>query len=108
LISDYLKDKRYSLIGCAILGLIGTLIIPQIAKHKLILMIDLFFLGGIPAGLYTIGLAQLGECLKGQELASANSAFIFCYGIGTLIGPAIIGQTMDILKPFGFSLAIAC
>ncbi|WP_438721521.1 MFS transporter [Bartonella rochalimae] len=108
LISDYLKDKRYSLIGCAILGLIGTLIIPQIAEHKLILMIDLFFLGGIPAGLYTIGLAQLGECLKGQELAAANSAFIFCYGIGILIGPAIIGQTMDILKPFGFSLAIAC
>ncbi|MCL6230050.1 MFS transporter [Bartonella bilalgolemii] len=108
LISDYLKDKRYSLMGCAILGLIGTLIIPQIAEHKLILMIDLFFLGGIPAGLYTIGLAQLGECLKGQELAAANSAFIFCYGIGILIGPAIIGQTMDILKPFGFSLAIAC
>ncbi|AQX28052.1 MULTISPECIES: MFS transporter [unclassified Bartonella] len=107
-ISDYLKDKRYSLMGCAILGLIGTLIIPRIAEHQLILMIDLFLLGGIPAGLYTIGLAQLGTYLKGQELAAANSAFIFCYGIGILIGPAIIGQIMDMFKPFGFSLAIAC
>lgn len=107
-ISDYAKDQRYPLMGCAILGFLGTFIIPWIIQYTWILMFDLFLLGGVSAGLYTIGLAHLGVRLKGHELATANSAFIFCYGIGMLIGPTIIGQSMDIFKPFGFSVAMSC
>ncbi|WP_083871977.1 hypothetical protein [Bartonella rattaustraliani] len=66
-------------------------------------MFDLFLLGDVSAGLYTIRLAHLGNRLKGHELAT-----IFCYEIGMLAGPTIIGQTMDIFKPFVFSIAIAC
>ncbi|WP_455477586.1 MFS transporter [Bartonella sp. B41] len=108
IISDYTKDFRYPLISCAILGLIGTFTIPWIVKYKWILMLDLVILGGVSAGLYTIGLARLGTCFKGHKLAAANSAFIFCYGIGMLVGPAIIGRVMDIFKPFGFSITITC
>ncbi|MCZ2328294.1 MFS transporter [Bartonella sp. F02] len=107
-ISDYVSDKRYSLISCAIFGFLGTFIVPWISEYKLILMFDLFLLGGVSAGLYTIGLAQLGARLTGNELAAANSAFIFCYGIGMLVGPTIIGQAMDFFQPFGFSLTMAC
>ncbi|WP_019218586.1 MFS transporter [Bartonella florencae] len=106
IISDYVKDRRYPLMGCAILGFFGTLMIPWITKLQWFLMIDFFLLGGVSAGLYTIGLAHLGARFKGHELAYANSAFIFCYGIGMLIGPTLIGQSMDIFKPFGFSIAI--
>lgn len=108
IISDYTKDRRYPLMGCAVLGFIGTFMIPWITKHQWLLMFDLFLLGGVSAGLYTIGLAHLGARFKGHELAHANSAFIFCYGIGMLIGPTLIGQTMDIFTPFGFSVAITC
>ncbi|WP_375662551.1 MFS transporter [Bartonella sp. OC16QHHD] len=107
IISDYAKDRRYPLMSCAILGFIGTFIVPWILQYPWILMLDLFFLGGVSASLYTISLAHLGARLKGQELAAANSAFIFCYGIGMLIGPTFIGKSMDIFKPFGFSIAMA-
>ncbi|EJF88749.1 MFS transporter [Bartonella tamiae] len=107
MISDIIKDRRISLMGCALIGLIGTLILPIIAECKWAIMIDLFILGGVSAGLYTIGLAQLGSRLSGHELAAANSAFIFCYGIGMLVGPTIIGKAMDIFSPFGFSNAMA-
>ncbi|CAK01505.1 MFS transporter [Bartonella tribocorum] len=107
IISDYAKDRRYPLIGCAILGFVGTFTVPWIIQYPWILMLDLFLLGGVSASLYTIGLAHLGARLKGQELAAANSAFIFCYGIGMLIGPTFIGKSMDIFNPFGFSIAMA-
>lgn len=107
MISDFVTDKRYPLMGCAIIGLVGTLTIPLIAEVKWQLTLDLFILGGVSAGLYTIGLAQLGARLKGFELAAANSAFIFCYGIGMLVGPTAIGKAMDIFPPFGFSDTMA-
>lgn len=107
MISDFVTDKRYPLMGCAIIGLVGTLTIPWIAEVKWQLTLDLFILGGVSAGLYTIGLAQLGARLKGFELAAANSAFIFCYGIGMLVGPTAIGKAMDIFSPFGFSDTMA-
>lgn len=107
MISDFVTDKRYPLMGCAIIGLVGTLTIPLIAEVKWQLTLDLFILGGVSAGLYTIGLAQLGARLKDFELAAANSAFIFCYGIGMLVGPTAIGKAMDIFPPFGFSDTMA-
>lgn len=103
-ISDYVKNENYSLICCATLGFAGTLIISWIAEHKWLFMLDLFLLGGVSASLYIIGLAQLGTRFKGPKLAAANSAFMFCYGIGMLIGPTIAGQAMDSFKPFGFLL----
>jgi len=106
MISDRLHDKRHALAGCALIGLIGTLIIPLIVDNILLLSFDLFILGGVGAGLYTIGLAQLGSRLRGHELAAANSAFIFCYGIGMLAGPALIGHAMA-LHPAGFANAMA-
>lgn len=106
-ISDRLRDRRYLLTCCALIGFIGTVAIPFIARDHVLFSIDLFILGGVSAGLYTVGLAQLGASLKGHELAAANSAFIFCYGIGMLVGPTILGQAMDFYNPFGFSAAMA-
>lgn len=107
MISDKLADRRYALAGCAIIGLIGTLSVPYIMHYYYVLGAVLFILGGVSAGLYTIGLAQLGTKLKGSDLAAANSAFIFCYGIGMLIGPSIIGQAMETHPLTGFSFAMA-
>jgi len=107
LISDRLHDRRYALAGCAIIGFAGTLIVPMILDNFLLLCLDLFILGGVGAGLYVIGLAQLGARLKGHELAAANAAFIFCYGIGMLAGPALIGHGMDVYGAIGFSSSLS-
>lgn len=107
MISDRIRDKRYPLMGCALIGFIGAAIVPWVYQSKWLLSADLFVLGGVSAGLYTIGLAQLGAKLKGSELAAANSAFIFCYGIGMLVGPTFIGTMTRHFPPFGFAYAIA-
>jgi hypothetical protein len=58
-------------------------------------------------GLYTVGLAHLGSRLTGRDLASANAAFVLCYGIGMLAGPQAIGLGMDLFGTHGFAHVLA-
>jgi len=67
----------------------------------------LFVWGGVVAALYTVGLAHLGSQLSGHDLASANAAFVLCYGIGMVIGPQAIGIGMDMFGPHGFGWSLA-
>ena len=106
MISDRIRDRRLMLAGCATVGLVGILLLPA-AVHNWYWMAGLLFIwGGAVAALYTIGLAHLGSQLSGRDLASANAAFVFCYGIGMLVGPQAIGVGLDLFGPDGFGWTI--
>ncbi len=107
LLSDRMRDRRYLLLFCAAVGLAGMLALPSFMASWWTSAAILFVWGGVVAGLYTIGLAHLGSRLSGRDLASANAAFVLCYGIGMLVGPQAIGIGMDIYGTAGFALTIA-
>jgi MFS family permease len=108
MLSDQIRDRRHLLLACATIGLIGTLLMPLAASNWHLLAGLLFLWGGVVAALYTVGLAHLGSQLTGAELAAANAAFVFCYGIGMVLGPQAIGIGMDIagVNGFGWSLSL--
>jgi len=106
-LSDRMKDRRFLLILCALVGLFGMVLLPIVARSWPAAAAILFVWGGVVAGLYTIGLAHLGSRLSGRDLASANAAFVFCYGIGMLLGPQFIGIGMDTFGPHGFAWTLA-
>ncbi|MBS3651392.1 MFS transporter [Pseudaminobacter sp. 19-2017] len=107
MLSDRIGDRRYLLLVCAIVGLMGMLLLPSIAHNWHLLAAVLFVWGGVVAALYTIGLAHLGSRLSGHELANANAAFVLCYGLGMVIGPQAIGLGMDMFGKEGFAWALA-
>lgn len=107
MVSDRIRDRRWVLVGCAIVGLAGMLAMPALASSWALTAVLLFFWGGAVAALYTVGLAHLGSQLSGRDLASANSAFVFCYAVGMLVGPQAIGVGLDIFGPPGFAWSIA-
>jgi MFS family permease len=107
LVSDRISDRRLLLAGCAVVGLAGMVALPFVSTNWAMTATVLFFWGGVVAGLYTIGLALLGSKLSGRDLASANAAFVFCYGLGMLAGPQAIGVGMDRLGPDGFAYVLA-
>lgn len=107
MISDRIRDRRYLLLACAATGLAGMLALPYLTGSWYLLAVLLFFWGGVVAALYTIGLAHLGSRLSGHELASANAAFVFCYGLGMVLGPQAIGIGMDLLGDQGFAWSLA-
>ena len=107
LVSDRLKDRRWLLFTCALVGAVGVSILPYAVQHPTLLVAGLFVWGGVTAGMYTVGLAHLGSRLKGSDLAQANAAFILCYSIGMVIGPQFAGIMMDLWDPHGFAGALA-
>ena len=107
MLSDRIGDRRILLLICALVGLAGTLAMPLLTVNWHLMAGMLFVWGGVVAALYTVGLAHLGAQLSGRDLASANAAFIFCYGVGMILGPQVIGIFMDVFGPNGFGWALA-
>jgi MFS family permease len=67
----------------------------------------IFLYVGIASAFYTVGLALIGERVRPGQLASANAAFIFAYGFGSLVGPVTAGAAMDAFNPWGLLAAFA-
>lgn len=107
MLSDRMRDRRMLLLACAVVGLAGMLILPAIHANWYLSAAMFFVWGGVVAGLYTVGLAHLGSRLRGRDLASANAAFVLCYGVGMLLGPQAIGIAMDAVGVQGFAHALA-
>jgi MFS family permease len=107
MVSDRIGDRRYLLLACAGVGLIGMLALPYIDVNWHLMAGLLFVWGGVVAALYTVGLAHLGSRLAGHELANANAAFVFCYGLGMVLGPQVIGIGMDLFGVDGFAWSLA-
>ncbi len=106
MLSDRMRDRRSLLTIMATIGLIGSLFLPVISHNWLLMAGVLLVWGGCVAGLYTVGLSHLGSRLVGADLAAANAAFIFCYAVGTVVGPQAIGAAMDISANDGFAWSI--
>jgi MFS family permease len=81
LISDRV-DRRKLLLALAVTGLAGAAMLPAVAASLPSAFALLFVWGGFIGGLYTVGLAHLGQRFTGGDLAAANSAFVFCYSAG--------------------------
>lgn len=100
-------DRRTVLLICAGFGFGGTALLPIISQNIYVFLPTLFVFGGVVVGMYTVGLAMLGERFKGANLAAANSAFVLMYSVGALLGPPIAGAAMDTWDPHGLAIAMA-
>jgi MFS family permease len=106
LLSDRV-DRRYVLVAAGLAGTLGAVLIPFAAGHGLAFYGTLFAWSGLIGALYTVGLAHLGACFTGADLASANAAFVILYNVGLTIGPPVVGGGMDLLPPHGFAWSLA-
>jgi len=100
-------DRRKVLLVCAAVGVGGVTLLPWIIATPVLLWPVLFIWGGVIVGLYTVGLALLGEKFNGLDLAAANAAFIQAYGVGAIAGPALVGVAMSVSGPDGLPFALA-
>ncbi len=106
--SDRVKDRRTILLVCTLIGIAVSLLVPVLVHSPFLLYATIFAYGSIIGGMYTVGLAHLGSRLAGADLAQANAAFVMCYAFGMLIGPQLVGLSMDFFGLYGFGWGLCC
>ncbi|MBX6320462.1 MAG: MFS transporter [Rhodospirillaceae bacterium] len=105
-------SRRGVLLACVAVALLGTVLLPLLAKGgpaagRALLWPTLFVWGGTAFGIYTVGLSLLAERFPRAELAAANTAFVMAYETGSLSGPVTAGGAMDALGPHGLVITVA-
>ena len=99
-------DRRGTLIAIAAVAALGPVLVWMAGTHLGWLLPILFIQSGIASGLYTVGLSLLGERFTGGRIAAANAAFIFAYGLGSLLSPPAAGVAMDGFGPAGLLVVL--
>ena len=99
-------DRRGTLITIAAVAALGPVLVWMAGTHLGWLLPILFIQSGIASGLYTVGLSLLGERFTGGRIAAANAAFIFAYGLGSLLSPPAAGVAMDGFGPAGLLVVL--
>ncbi|WP_291842680.1 MFS transporter [Maricaulis sp.] len=100
-------DRREALKWIATTAALTPLAIWAVGDYLPGMMVLFFIQAGVASGLYTVGLALVGERFSGGAIAAANAAFIFGYGTGSLFGPPASGVAMDGLGPHGLMIVMA-
>jgi predicted MFS family arabinose efflux permease len=93
------------MMACFVLTIIGLIALPFAVSSSWIWPLMLF-LGASGFGIYTIGLAQLGDRFQGADLIAGTSAFSTAWGLGALAGSVVCGLAMNAFGPNGFPNAL--
>ncbi|HVW68504.1 MAG TPA: MFS transporter [Steroidobacteraceae bacterium] len=106
-LADRLGRSR-ALAGCAVVGVIGPLLLIPAMSSQWLLWTLLFVWGGTLYGFYTQGIAMVGDSYPPEELAAANAAFVVVYCAGGIVGPSLGGAAMDLWVPNGLAVYLSC
>ena len=65
--------------------------------------------GGAMGAVFTVGLTLLGQRFRSVDLVAANAVFSLLFGLGGMVGPLMVGMSMEEFGPHAFvgSLIIA-
>jgi MFS family permease len=100
-------SRRGVLLASAGIVAAGAVAYPLLTGSAMMLWPMMFIWGGVSWGIYTLGLALMGERIPAMQLAAANSAFVMMYELGSFGGPIVAGGAMDLWPTFGMPVVIA-
>ncbi len=98
--------RRHVMMSLCGLTIIGSAILPYASASVVGLWALIFFWGAAGYGLYTVGLAELGDRFTGASLLAGNAAFAVMWGLGGMAGPLGAGGAMDVVGQNGFAIAL--
>jgi MFS family permease len=79
--------------GVILLGVTGSF---NIFQGYIAICLLTFAVGLVAGALYPVALAVLGEVVPKERMGSANAAFSFFYGAGSVAGPLITGWVIEL------------
>ena len=93
LIAD--RTNRYNVLYIsAAISALTLLLVPLLWHVSIMLYLLIFLSGGLIGSFWTIPLMLFGDKFHGSDLASVNSVSAILYGLGSTIGPSVVGTCM--------------
>ena len=89
-------DRRALMIWLAAIAGLSALIWPFILEPRWLAYCVLFIWGGVFVGIYTIMLTIVGSRFQGGDLVGIYAAMGLTWGVGALLGPALVGVAMTV------------
>ena len=105
-VADHTSRRHAAIATAAIIagGAIAyPLMLPALGPSFWLMM---FIWGGVSWGMYTLGLALLGEHFRPAQLAAANAAFVMMYEVGSITGPVASGAALDRWPAYGLPVSV--
>jgi MFS family permease len=100
-------DRRAVLAGCTLASALLVIALSLIPAQWAGTIGVVALWGGVSFAIYPVGLALLGQRLKGGDIARANTAFSLIYVLGGLIGRPVTGAAMDAFGEPGLGGSLA-
>ncbi len=100
--------RRRSVLGCGAASLGCTVMIAMVGTHGFWPVAALMLVwGGANYGLYTAGLALIGDRFSDGALTAATAAFALVYAVASVFAPVIAGGTTELLGATSFYMSTA-
>ncbi len=110
-LADHINRDKL-LLFCVLLTSLGFILVPEFITQEFNGTLFAFTLGGVEGMIYSMGVILFGQHFRGAELAAASVLFTGMWGLGTMLGPVIVGAGMDILgndaMPYIIAAIYAC
>ena len=94
-------DRRQLMAICILITMLTLLMMPSAIGNTALTWVVMLTMGVGLGSFYIIAMAMMGDRFKGAELVGINATFMFAWGLGLVIGPAIGGSAIDTLGPDG-------
>lgn len=90
-------DRRAVLtVNCAAAALLGGGAYGLAGYSPLGLLVCMFLYGGVAFAAYSLSVAHVNDQLPPELALEASSGLLLIYGIGSVLGPAVVGALMDL------------
>lgn len=88
-------DRRLVLAGLSFVGALVCLLAVWVVEHVALLYVTMFLFGGTTFPLYPISLAHANDNTS-LSLIEVGSVILLAYGAGSIVGPVVIAQLMEV------------
>jgi MFS family permease len=101
------RTSKAGTMAACFVSLTGLVLLLPIAIGTVAIWPLVTVIGAAGFGIYTVGLAILGDRFRGTDLVAGTAAFSMMWGSGALIGTAGAGWAMDRFGPDGLPYFLA-
>ncbi|MGF7162146.1 MFS family permease [Rhodoligotrophos appendicifer] len=99
-IADH-TSRRGMMLTCFATAAISLALLPALINTVLLWPLVLI-MGASGFGIYTLGLAILGDEFTGPDLIAGTATFAAVWGLGSLVGSVLVGFAIALFGPNGF------